>query len=177
MTERSWNVSRVARLLCHGLWATALAGCASPPGDIVAVANDQGIELGSPEHAGAWLFWPASIRIHPLTTVARPTDGSPASIDLRVEAMDSLGEPTRAVGTFVVTIRAGGAKPSESRWKIAVDSLDAHRKRFDPVTETYRFAIAPTWDVVPDGGTELTVEVTLYSADGNAPKASSTVMW
>jgi hypothetical protein len=155
---------------------TLVGGCQLLPGDVRRIGESEQVKVGSIEDRGAWLFWPATIRVHPLTSVLRTGD-EPATIDLRVEAVDAIGEPTRAVGTFVVVLSSSEGQPTEQRWKVEVDSLEAHRARFDPVTETYRLTITPEWTTIPATGTKLGVKVILFAADGATPTATADVTW
>lgn len=145
-------------------------------GDLQAIAMDEGISPASTEGAGAWLFWPATIRVHRLTSITRDDSGAPA-VDLRVEALDRLGESTRAVGTFVVELSAVGADPVTTRWRVEIGSLEAHRARFDPVTDTYRFEIAPSWRRPPEAGSALALRVILFAADGSMLEATANLRW
>jgi hypothetical protein len=160
--------------------AVSLGGCAFTPGEVSRVADDEKIELGAEEGRGAWLFWPTSIRILPLTRLARgdATNASPAAtIEVRVEALDTTGEPTRAVGTFIIAVECPNAEPSTQRFKIELASLKAHSERFDQVTDTYRFDVTPQWTTPPERGTKVNLKVILYGADGATPTATAAVTW
>lgn len=178
----SWPPIRTLLALGGLAWAAvSLAGCAFQQGEISALGDDEQIELGSSENRGAWPFWPTAIRILPLTRLAR-TDGAidpvtAPTIEIRVEAMDSTGEPTRAVGIFVVSVDAEGAVPATQRWKIDVRTAETHSQRFDTVTDTYRFDLTPTWTTPPARGTKVNLKVVLFGTDGATPAASATVTW
>lgn len=172
------RVTRQTLSLAAGIAATlALAGCSSAPGEAKAIAAQEQVDVGSRDGRGAWIYWPETIRVHRLSSVMKPADGGAPTIDLRVEAVDRLGEVTRAVGTFVVVVSASGCQPEEQRWKIVVDSLEAHRARYDPVTDTYRFQIAPAWTQAPASQSKVAVKVLLYSADGEVLAAVAELAW
>jgi hypothetical protein len=176
-------------LLAAVLPSLSLAGCTGRSHEAIRIANEESIELGSPEARGAWPHWPTSIRILPLTKVARsPAGGGAATapaaddaaavpIEIRVEALDDAGISTRAVGTFVVTVVAAGAEPSSQRWKFDCATAAAHSARYDSVTDTYRFTVTPAWTTPPALGATIELSVVLYGADGAMPSASATLRW
>ncbi len=178
----SWSPIRTLLTLGGVSWvAVSLGGCGFQQGEISRLADDEQIELGSSENRGAWPFWPTAIRILPLTRLAR-TDGAAdpetaPTVEIRVEAMDATGEPTRAVGIFVVSVEADDAVPTTQRWKIDVRTAETHSQRFDTVTDTYRFDLTPTWTTPPVRGSKVNLKVVLYGTDGSTPAASATITW
>jgi hypothetical protein len=183
-----WHAAALG-VACAGLLAT---GCKLTDGEVKRMAAEERIAIGSPDQQGAWLFWPSSVRIHRLTSVVRPapksddvqadatsatTELAPQWIDLRVEALDETQQPTRAVGTFVIVLSSPAAQPSEQRWKADVSSLESHAKRFDAVTDTYRFDLTPEWTKAPARGEKLAIKVILYGANGTTPAATADLTW
>ncbi|MFO0827532.1 MAG: hypothetical protein U0572_05220 [Phycisphaerales bacterium] len=153
----------------------ALIGCANTPTSPARIASDEQIVAGSPDQTGAWLFWPTSLRVHPLTRIDRST--TPPSVDLRVEFQDALGQSTRVVGTVVVELESTSGEPSQQRWRFDVNSLEAHARFFESVTETYRFRIAPEWTRTPAAGSAVRVNIYLFGANGATPTATQQLNW
>jgi hypothetical protein len=170
-----------------------LGGCAGGSHEAIRIANEESIELGSRDARGAWPHWPTSIRILPLTKVARPAatgaatgaateaagNATPAAvpIEIRIEALDDAGTSTRAVGTFVITVASSGAEPASQRWKFDCATASAHAIRYDPVTDTYRFIVTPEWTTAPAVGSTIDLTVVLYGADGAMPSATAALRW
>jgi hypothetical protein len=178
-----------------------LGGCAGGSHGAIRIANEESIELGSRDARGAWPHWPTSIRILPLTKVARPAatgattgaatgaatdtateaagNATPAAvpIEIRIEALDDAGTSTRAVGTFVITVASSGAEPASQRWKFDCATASAHAIRYDPVTDTYRFIVTPEWTTAPAVGSTIDLTVVLYGADGAMPSATAALRW
>ncbi len=175
--SRFWSVPS-ALLLAATMSPLGLVACTGRSHEAVRIAQTESIELGSPEARGAWPYWPTSIRILPLTKVARTTDAAAGvPIEVRVEALDDAGVSTRAVGTFVVTVAVADAEPRSQRWKFDCTTAAAHGARYDPVTDTYRFIVTPAWTTPPALGATIELTVVLYGADGAMPSASATLRW
>jgi len=174
--------SIIAQQCFHAVWAAAacialvfVAGCDGVPRSSNEIGSVEHVEAGDPSRAGAWLYWPSSIRVHPLTRIDR---ASPTpSIDVRVEFRDETGDATKAVGTLIVAVECADAEPRAERWKIVLDSIEAHRKYFDAVTATYRIPVAPMWTQPPATGSIVTVRAYLFGADGAMPTASERLTW
>ena len=153
----------------------AIVGCDTTDRTSAAIEIAEGIAPGRADRAGDWLFWPAAIRVHPLTRVQRSV--APPSIEVRLEFLDDTGEDTRAVGTVVIALECADAEPRELRRKFAIDLLSGNQKHFDPVTMTYRFVIVPDWSRPPADGASITIRSYLFGANGAVPQATERVAW
>jgi len=144
--------------------------------DPARIAAEEGITPGSPEQAGAWLFWPTTVRVHPLSKLVR-REGQSVVLDARVELRDQTGEPTKMVGTVLLALEFPRCDPPVQRWKVVVATIQEHLLHYDPVTATYRFQLVPEWNTPPATGAQGTLRVFLYGADGTIATASETILW
>jgi hypothetical protein len=149
-------------------------GCASL--DAQRIAREENVVLGSALDAGAWLFWPTSIRVHPLTRVQRSAEGE-ATIEVRIECRDATNEPTRAVGTIVVELVATGAVPERQRLRVDIASIADHKATYDPVTATYRLQFQPEFETPPAANARIAVDAYLFGADGAVLTATAQLLW
>jgi hypothetical protein len=167
---------RATTLLLFGLLPLAAAGCASDT-----VAERVGLDERLPDVAeggrGAWLFWPRQMEVHPLTRVVAPTDGSPPTIDVRLEFRDANGNIVQATGTILVNLVAERDTPRQQRWRVSLNSLAEAARAYDSVTLTYRIVLAPEWTVPPAPGTPLQIEASFRGADGATLSARRTIAW
>lgn len=138
--------------------------------------DESAIPRGAPEDAGAWLYWPVSLRIHPLSSVRRD-DRNARRLEVRVDCRDQTNEPTKVVGTFLVVLETEQAEPASLRWTIPVTTVDEHLARFDAVTGLYRLDVAPAWTLPPREGDDGVVRVVLIGADGRRCESSHRIAW
>jgi hypothetical protein len=107
------------------------------------------------------LLLPREIRVHPFTEIHRASGDRPAGVDVRVEAVDSFGDTTKALGTFrfeVYTFRAGNTDPKGRQlaiWDIPVASGETNLLHWDSITRTYSFPLE--WNVPIEGESRFVV--------------------
>lgn len=131
------SIRRSALLLC----ALAAVGCSVQP---------QGGRLADREPTGeVGVFAPEAIRIHPLTRIVDPGDGSPMLIDAHIELFDAWGHPTKGLGSLRFELfRSGGggigAMPDAGIVRAQVDLTDPDinsTQFYDSATRTYRMLL------------------------------------
>jgi len=134
-------------------WAAlAAGGCQdgkfglAPPGEDPAATKPQPAARSVPEPIH--LLLPQTIRIHPFTgTRTFDENGGVRGIDVRVEARDAYGDPTKAFGTFQFALhhyRTGNPNPRGQRvasWE--EDLLDPKKNvlHWDSITRAYKFKL------------------------------------
>ncbi|MBL9150475.1 MAG: hypothetical protein JNM94_17450 [Phycisphaerae bacterium] len=172
-------VSLGGRLAFLGLVGSLLGaltlGCATTRTSSSAIANEESIDRGSASNAGAWLFWPTTVRVHPLSR-ANP-NAVPPSLDVRLEFSDADGSRTRAVGTVVIAIQCSSAVPQETRFTVPLRTRAENAALFDDVTDTYRITLTPEWTKPPASGSAVRIDVFYFGLDGAAPTATGSVTW
>jgi hypothetical protein len=88
-----------------------------------------------------------SMRIHPLTRLARDPDTGEPWIDVRIELFDRDGQTVRGCGRIRIDLHeatdleAALAPPVVASWEIDLSDLTYNALRFDPVTRTYLFPL------------------------------------
>lgn len=155
--------------------AIGAGGCVEKLVDVVVVVDESGrVEVGP--------FAPASLRVHPLTHLARDDQGR-AMIVCHIEFADRWGDTTKGIGQLAVRLyrplgASGKSARQEAAWDIDLTDLQYNATLYDPVTRTYRVQLGglPGWvgDLV--GGDELApgpsrrvilrVALTTWSAGG-----------
>lgn len=131
-----------------GVLAACLSACAKPGVDVdtpVPVLAPDGSVIPGP-------FAPASMRIHPLTTIERDQNGQ-AQVVLHVELRDAWGDVIKGMGTLRVQLLrptglgGGGPERVEIEWELDLGDLDANVRHYDPSTRTYRVLLGnlPAW--------------------------------
>jgi hypothetical protein len=172
-------VSLGGRLACLGLVGSLLGamplGCATTRGSSTTIANEESIDRGSASNAGAWLFWPTTLRVHPLTR-ANP-NAVPPAVDVRLEFSAADGTRTRAVGTVVLVLHSSSAVPQESRFTVPLRTRAENAELFDDVTDTYRITLTPNWTTPPASGSTVRIDVYYFGLDGADPTATGSVTW
>jgi len=120
-----------------------LPGCVVVSGDGGAGARSVGRgDPGGP-------FAPASIRVFPLTHVARPTGGEPTLIT-HVELRDRWGDAVKGTGELRIVLEPAGGDLAGARptsWNINLSDLDLNARVYAPATRTYRVRLRglPAW--------------------------------
>ena len=97
------------------------------------------------------VLMPKKIVIHPLT--GRRTldgDGNPSGFEVRIKALDSFGDPTKALGRFRFTLYAFRHHAANRRgdqlavWDEDLSKARRNRRHWDPIFQTYKFDLQ--WD-------------------------------
>jgi hypothetical protein len=151
------------------------AGCAHSPhedGRVPAAWTEIAAD-GPSDKTVPWPFWPAKMRIHPLTRVAMDGNSHQLVIEARLEFLDADGHTTRAVGQVLFQLMADpdeldDAPPRRAWPEQDLRDLKVNRTRFDDVTSTYLFPID-----VEESDLSGQPELRAYflSADGGLMKA------
>lgn len=152
-------IRRLAALLC----AAALVGCGVQP---------QGGRITDREPTGeGGVFVPEAIRIHPLTRIVDPGDGSDMLIDAHVELFDAWGHPTKGLGSLRFELfRSGGggigAAPEAGIVRAQVDLTDPDinsTRYYDSATRTYRMLLEAPAEA--GAGATMTLVATFVTTD------------
>jgi hypothetical protein len=152
-------IRRSALLLC----AAAALGCGVQP---------QGGRITDRAPTGeTGVFTPEAIRIHPLTRIVEPGEGSAMLIDAHVELFDAWGHPTKGLGSlrFELFLSGGGgigAAPDGGIVRAQVDLTDPDinsTRYYDSATRTYRMLLEAPADAA--AGTTMTLVATFVTTD------------
>ena len=94
------------------------------------------------------LLLPRAVRIHPFTgTRTFDQAGGVKGIDVRIEALDSYGDPTKAFGQFYFALHqyvAGNPDPKGKRiatWEENLLEPNKNLLHWDSITRTYEFKL------------------------------------
>jgi hypothetical protein len=137
-TRGAWTTLALAAVL--------LGGCAG---------NNHAAIDTTPAEPHEWLFWPASMRIHPLTRAVVDHATGHNMIEARIEFLDRDEVTTRAVGKMYLSFYTSRAHvPGEpiEKWLIDLDVPSVNAERFDIVTRTYLFKLDLEFDEMPQRG-------------------------
>jgi len=92
------------------------------------------------------LLLPHNIDIHPFTgTQTNDEDGKPKAIEVRIKALDSFGDPTKAFGKFRFSLHQYRPYSTEHRgdqlavWEEDLLEPSRNRRHWDPISQTYKF--------------------------------------
>ena len=159
------------------LTALAVAGCGPAKPDLAKIAASEQIQLGSPEKAGDWPFWPTTLRFLDLSrSVASPAVGG-QSLELYVECLDASGDTTKAHGVLVIELTCPTAEPTSTRFKIDLTSTEAQANSWDEITGSYRLWIAAPFAVPPPKDASIDCRAILFATDGRTPTATTSIPW
>jgi hypothetical protein len=126
----------------------------------------------SPDGKAAWPFWPAHMRLHPLTRLTGDTQTGEQIIECRIEFEDPDHQTCRAVGQLTLQLYPDSAAATGSRnalqtWNQDLRDLELNRRQYDDVTRTYLFRLQLTQP--PPAGSEL--RAYFLSSDGKRMNA------
>lgn len=152
-------------------------GCAPSNAALRKIAQDEQIQLGTPERAGDWPYWPASLEFLPLSRSITTQAVSGRSLELYLECLDADGHGTRACGHLVLELNCPSAEPTTQRLTIDLTDATTNRQRWDEVTASYRLDVPAPFDRPPEVGTEIDCRAILFSKDGKTPTATTRVKW
>ncbi|MDY7110271.1 MAG: hypothetical protein SYC29_16705 [Planctomycetota bacterium] len=142
------------------LIACVAAGCAGPHGaDRIGVDADTGEPV-------PWPYWPAGMRIHPLSRLVRDGESGQTVIEARIEFVDRDGHTSRACGQLRIDLHdATAAFPAGPvvTWEMDLRDLATNRRRYDDVTRTYLFPLDTEVDPFPQ---QPELRAYFLSADG-----------
>ncbi len=117
-----------------------------------------------------------SIVLTPLSRVRR-AGGTNPSIDLRVDALDAAGAPSRVAGQLRVKVECADAMPAECTFDIALATRVEEATYYDTTLETYVVRLEPKFSREPALGSKLIVTLELTSATGARLDARGSVAW
>lgn len=120
------------------------------------VANNSGRPSTASANA-AWPYWPATMRVHPLTRLTTDNLTAQSIIECRLEFQDLDGQTSRAVGQLTLQLypdsfAATGSGAIET-WNQDLRDLITNRRQYDDVTRTYLFRLQLTH--APPAGCEV----------------------
>lgn len=97
----------------------------------------------SAENGASWPFWPAKMRIHPLTRVVPAAGAGRVVIEARLEFVDADNVTTRASGQLTLRLYADAQQPDGAEaigtWNQDLRDVAVNRRQYDDVTRTYLF--------------------------------------
>jgi len=136
-----------------------------PPSDEYVPGEDR---LVHPVPKPIDLLLPKTIAIHPFTgTQTADKKGQPLAIEVRIKAVDSFGDPTKAFGRFRFSLHTH-QKYSISRrgnqlavWEERLLDPEKNRRHWDPISQTYKFNLQ--WDRKMTPGTTYVLEAYFIS--------------
>ena len=114
--------------------------------------------------------------ISPLSRVER-TAGAPALVDVRIDAVDSLGEPVALAGDMRIVLKAAKADPCYLAFDIPLATKRQVERRFDVTLSQYVLRLQPEWDVDPTRGDDIVLTATLTTLDGKVLESTSHLVW
>lgn len=93
---------------------------------------------GTVTYSTGWPFWPAKMRIHPLTRIVDDEERGGEIIEARVEFTDAHDHMTKAYGYLRVELfNATSLSPAIAGWNIDLRDIAFNATRFDDVSRTY----------------------------------------
>ena len=128
---------------------------------------------GADKSAPPWatMFAPASLVIGFFTRSRNFGGGAgDEGLEVRVQPLDSFGDPTKAVGSYRIEVFAYRVRSTEKKgerlghWYISVLDADANRKFYDPVDRSYVFPLL--WESPIPAGEQVIVQATYYPPGG-----------
>lgn len=132
-------------LILLGLAAVLTLGCET------ADRTDQQRARDSIAHTDLWPFWPTTMRIHPLTRVARDDETGHPVVEVRVEFADPQGIASRASGTLTIELFDQTARGAAAInvWNRNLTDPVTNTRHFDDVTRTYLLRLQIDPDRLP----------------------------
>ena len=115
-----------------------------------------------------WPYWPAEMRIHPLTRLVIDTDTGETVIEVRIELLDIDGYTTRGCGQLRIDLHdalSGAPGQAMRTWELDLRDPAVNRNRYDDVTRTYMFPLDTEMQQLPE---EPELRAYFLSADGQA---------
>lgn len=121
----------------------------------------KGGRTGDGVAADRWPFAPVSMRVSPFTSVRALEGDGGAELDLKVELLDQVGDPTKGVGEFRFELYAAGPNVELSprsplySWRASIATIKQNQAHYNATLRTYEFRLAMR--SVPEGQTPLRV--------------------
>lgn len=140
---------------------------------LVACADRAGRDVATAGAGATWRWRAVGMEVSALTTPIRALEGTPASLDVRIEFFDSDRDETKALGTIAVTALFDSNPVGSSSVDLA--SGGGHARAWDSVTETY--SIRVPLSVGPPPGRVVVVQASFEGVDGARMTASREVRW
>jgi len=143
-------------LICGGLLTAAamsLPAC-HPSRQVKKAHATNGVEERTNGKATHWPFWPADVRIHPLSRVTTDQETGDRIIEIRLEFFDPEGHTMKAVGQVRFDLHRQGESANTAplqTWEQRTDlrDMELNRLYFDDVTQTYLFRLPIEEAVLP----------------------------
>lgn len=88
-----------------------------------------------------WTIRPAQMRFYPTTRFTLPH--APCELDLRVELLDELGDPIKAVGDWRIELydSLNAAGVALSSWEIPMRTREQNLQHYDRITRSYHLRL------------------------------------
>jgi hypothetical protein len=137
-------------------------GCRGRPGELKAGGGARPTTQGAPD----WPYWPAVLRVHPLTRIVTDPQTAEPLIEARIEFTDAEGVTSRAAGLLSVELwpaEPGASPDALNRWTADLADPLINRERFDIVTRTYLLRLKTDPGALED---RVALSVRFESADG-----------
>jgi hypothetical protein len=119
------------------LLLTPVVGCES---------KGKGVGATRPRVTGeTWRPTPVAMRVYPTTRFASERDRP--VLEARIELFDQMNDSIKGVGRFRLELFAGDDRTASQlarrlyRWDVNLQTLDDHRRFYDPVTRSYLFRL------------------------------------
>ncbi|QOJ17144.1 MAG: hypothetical protein HRU76_05945 [Phycisphaeraceae bacterium] len=147
------------------------AGRPAPlPPDTAAPFTEQDIDT-------RWPYWPAAMRIHPLTMLTHDRKSNEPVIEARLEFFDSQGHTTKCAARVRWELHRGdpgdGAGEPQKVWPmINLRNVELNTRHYDPVTRTYLFRLVLDAELTD---ADWRLRALVVSADGRQFMATTRV--
>ena len=127
----------------------ASGGCTPPkPG-----GHDAGSAIGDAGEAIEWPYWPAGIRVHPLTRLITDEESGRLELEARVELVDLDGDTTKGIGLLTMRLYDAGDRSRSHAivtWRRDLADPAVNRLHYDDVTRTYLLRLELDPDRLPE---------------------------
>jgi hypothetical protein len=188
-SERPWRTSRVFARVAVAAMAGALlsSGCmqretdpseatpARPTSSAATGGSGSGAEVVFGEPLAAHTA--TTIEISTLSRVNRTSSRARPSIDLRLDALDAGGTPTRLAGNLRVVVVAPGSDPETLVFEFPLRTVADANRRYDATLEQYLVRVEPDWQTPPAAGSTLEISVRLMPPAGQPLEAVGRIDW
>lgn len=151
MKHVAWIVSAAAAVMIGGCETVSnvtdsigegIVGAVNFKGEATPVSSEP-IDLSD-----GWPFAPASMRVHPFTSIGIDPKEGMLTLEARIEMLDPLGDATKGVGQFRFELYADqntasrkGQDQQLNLWNAPLATLEENTQHYDPITRTYLFKL------------------------------------
>jgi hypothetical protein len=143
------------------LFGTSLAGC-----DTTQHPGTSGVGNAGSDRVAPWPYWPARMRIHPLSRLVLEPDTDRVVVEVRLEFLDDDGHTTKGSGELRIDLHDASNQTwagSLADWKLDLADAETNRRHFDDVTQTYLFRLETESERLPP---RPVMRVAFLSANG-----------